>query len=74
MSTIYHAIYKCRLCGSRFESPLCINDETAAWRFVLNTVEKRSEASTVPICDAHTCESGSIGFGDFCGMRREEEE
>lgn len=77
MSTIYKAIYKCRLCGKAFMGEVTGN-ETVARDAVIGVVtcgEFYPERCGIGLHRyyPHWCDDGSFGMADFQGFRKEEE-
>lgn len=74
--TEYRAIYKCRLCGEKFETAalkkdianLCVNTLAITEHFRLNSDEISIDRHYI-----HSCSDGSYGFSDFVGFRKVED-
>lgn len=64
MSAFYFSAYKCSLCEQKFNDGLCYVRLADA----LNHVPELKRFEPV-----HHCEHGNIGFGDFMGFERVDE-
>ena len=73
----YRAIYKCRLCGEKYESGVAITSQQR----IIGTVVllNRKDTSYISHGDAigvtrtgvHFCKDRGVGLSDFCGFRTE---
>ena len=69
----YKAIYKCRLCGERYESGATTNRNLALQTTVELTVMGYSVEPQAPtMTESHDCEGGGFGVADFLGWEAKE--
>lgn len=74
---MYQAIYKCRLCGEKYEG--CVTkSETLAMTFIYGIRNKeyfQPIASEIGIhkTECHNCQNGSFGLADFQGFNKVED-
>lgn len=69
----YRAIYKCRLCGGKFESAAVKGAEIAIKHMlIVTTGYTPAEYIGTPITETsmHSCKGGSMGLADFIGFRK----
>lgn len=70
------AIYKCRLCGKKFETVHCGNRIVQVIMASLGlddlTLQDNFHIQRVYPHLTHFCEDGSFGFADFLGFKMEE--
>lgn len=75
--TLFHGIYKCRLCGELFESITTASENTA-----IESVSGAAYAGKwypkgcgigAHVRDVHHCKDGSWGIGDFQEFKKEED-
>lgn len=67
----YKAVYKCRLCGKKFGETIGLkNSKIKAMSFgkQIFIVDNCLNANAFDIRNQHDCEDGSIGFADFQGI------
>lgn len=72
---MYHAIYKCRLCGEEF-SEGNTGEEIARDTTILLAMRNSTAgalSSTTFTRTKHNCKDGSFGLADFLGFRKVEE-
>lgn len=71
---MYQAIYKCRLCGERFEGePELISDKINGVSFIQKKViDKDLHTHDISFMEFHYCKDGSLGFADFQGFKKTE--
>ena len=75
--TLFHGIYKCRLCGELFE-PIMTASENTAIESVSGAAYDGKWYSKgcgfgAHVRDVHHCKDGSWGIGDFQGFKKEED-
>lgn len=74
--TEYQAIYKCRLCGKKFESAVTTSADIAIRHMVsITTGHDPLEFIGAPVTKTymHSCIDGSMGLADFLGFKKVEE-
>ena len=72
----YRAIYKCRLCGEKFDDGRAGKDivyMAAAVLTVKNHFKPEGCAIGIHRYNVHHCSDGSYGFSDFVGFRKVED-
>lgn len=74
----YRAIYKCRLCGEKFEKVKVGHKRAVAGIICLGSNGDRlfgDPTTDIVIYRAlgHKCKDGSLGFADFIGFRKVED-
>ena len=66
----YKAIYKCRLCGERYEDG--ITGDSMAIMAVSTLTVKEHGPIGIHLRNVHNCKDGSYGLSDFQGFKKEE--
>ena len=75
--TEYRAIYKCRLCGEKFEDGRTGIDTAYMGCAVLVAKEHfKPEGCAIGVHrhNTHVCDDGSYGFADFVGFKKVDDE
>lgn len=75
--TEYREIYKCRLCGEKFEDGRTGRDTAYMGCAVLAAKEHfKPEGCAIGVHrhNTHVCDDGSYGFADFVGFKKVDDE
>lgn len=72
---MYHAIYKCRLCGEKILE--CEKGKSVETMTIPSVIDKKISNIILPIntfkYTLHSCKDGSLGFMNFLGFKKTED-
>lgn len=75
--TLFHEIYKCRLCGESFEFSVTESRDTALKAVAGTAYDGKwyPEGGGIGVYmhQFHACKDGSFGIADFQGYKKEED-
>ncbi len=70
---MYIAMFKCRLCGEKYEDGGILNNKDAEEVAMSAIIGDQSDPLEIRLHDIHYCDDGSLGVADFIGIKREDE-
>lgn len=73
--TEYQAIYKCRLCGTEFETAVITSENVAIKQILHATIGYEIEewiGTPLKKTSMHSCKDGSMGVSDFLEFKKVE--